>query len=151
MKIIQQLAWKVFGYAVAVFIATSVTVVLIVAVSAFPDNGRFGSYYKVIKDVLGMAYLGMIITSTYGFPGWLISVSIAAWRVERQRVYFVIAGGLTALLAHLLLSGMAGGWTLGTTGELGGVLVWSLVGGLCGGWAYWRVAVVRFGKWRVEI
>ena len=151
MRAIQQLAWKILGYAAAVVVATFITVALVVAVSTFPDNGRFGSYYKVINDVLGMAYIGMIMTSTYGSPGWLIAVCIAAWRAEKRKVYFVIAGGLTSLLAHFLLSGIAGAWTFGISGELGGIFVWSFIGGLCGGWAYWRVAVVRFGKWRVVL
>ena len=151
MNALKRLAFMTLGYGVAVFVATLITVAFVVAVSTLPDNGRFGSYYRVINDVLGMAYIGMIITSTYGFPGWLISVCIAAWRAEKRKIYFVIAGGLTSLLAHFLLSGLAGGWAFGITGELGGIFVWSLVGGLFGGWAYWRVAVVRFGRWRVEL
>jgi hypothetical protein len=151
MSFLKRLPWMVLGYGVAVLVATFVTVALVVAASALPDNGLFGSYYKVIADMAGLAYVGLIVTSGYALPGWLISVGVAAWRAETRKGYFIITGGLTAVLAHLILSGFAGsGPMFGLTGEMGGIFLWSILGGLCGGWAYWRVAIVRFGRWRLS-
>jgi hypothetical protein len=149
MSVVMRLVWMILGYAVAVLVATFVTVALVVAISALPDNGRLGSFYTLTKDILAFAYVGLIVTSGYALPGWLISVGVAAWRAESRKGYFIITGGLTAILAHLILSGLAGsGPMLGLTGEMGGIFLWSILGGLCGGWAYWRVAVVRFGRWK---
>jgi hypothetical protein len=149
MSVVMRLVWMILGYAVAVLVATFLTVGLVVAVSALPDNGRLGSFYTLTKDVLAFAYVGLIVTSGYALPGWLISVGVAAWRGETRMVYFIITGGLTAILAHLILSGLAGsGPMFGLTGEMGGIFLWSILGGLCGGLAYWRVALVRFGRWR---
>jgi hypothetical protein len=151
VKIAKGLSWMALGYGAAVLVATFVTVAMVVAVSALPDNGRLGSFYALTKDVLGFAYVGLIVTSGYALPGWLISVGVAARRAEIGRGYFVVTGGLTAVLAHLILSGLAGsGPMFSLTREMGGIFIWSILGGLCGGWAYWRVAVVRFGRWRVR-
>ncbi len=151
MNIAKTLAWMVLGYLVAVLVATLVTVALILALSALPDGGQFGSFYNLIKDVAGFITVGLLITVSYAFPGWLICVVIAAYRSLNRRVYFLISGALTALLANALLEGLSGGGLMfNATGELGGVVLASIVGGAFGGWAYWRVAVVRFGKWRVE-
>jgi hypothetical protein len=148
MKVAKNLAWMVFGYLVAVLVATLVTVALILVFSAFPDGGRFGSFYTVAKDVASFIYVGLLITVSYAFPGWLISVIIAAYRSISDKRYFIIAGALTALLAHLILAGLSGGGPMfNMTGEPSSV-VCSVIGGLCGGWAYWRVAMVRFGRWR---
>jgi hypothetical protein len=149
MSVVMRLVWMILGYAVAVLVATFVTVALVVAISALPDNGRLGSFYTLTKDILAFAYVGLIVTSGYALPGWLISVGVAAWRAESRKGYFIITGGLTAILAHLILSGLAGsGPMFGLTGDMGGIFLWSILGGLCGGWAYWRVALVRFGRWR---
>ncbi len=151
MSVVKRLIWMVLGYAVAVVVATFVTVALVVAASALPDGGRFGSYYKVMSDVVAFAYVGLIVTSGYALPGWLISVVIAGFRAETRRLYFIITGVLTAHLAQLILAGFAGGGPMfGLTGEMGGIYLWSMIGGAFGGWAYWWVAMVRFGKWRVE-
>jgi hypothetical protein len=150
MSVVMRLVWMILGYAVAVLVATFVTVALVVAISALPDKGRLGSFYTLTKDILAFAYVGLIVTSGYALPGWLISVGVAAWRAETRKGYFIITGGLTAILAHLILSGLAGsGPMIGLTGEMGGIFLWSILGGLCGGWAYWRMAVVRFGRWRI--
>jgi hypothetical protein len=149
MSVVMRLVWMILGYAVAVLVATFVTVALVVAISALPDNGRLGSFYTLTKDILAFAYVGLIVTSGYALPGWLISVGVAAWRAESRKGYFIITGGLTAILAHLILSGLAGsGPMFGLTGDMGGIFLWSILGGLCGGWAYWRVALVRFGRWK---
>jgi hypothetical protein len=151
MRIARLLLWMFLGYVAAVHVATLVTVSLVVAASALPDAGMLGSYYKVMANGLAMLYIGLLLTSIYAFPGWLVSVIIAAVRSIKTKTYFIIAGGLTALLAHVFFSTFrGGGFMFGLTGELGAIFLWSLIGGLCGGWAYWRVAVVRFGKWRVE-
>jgi hypothetical protein len=149
MKVARNLAWMVFGYLVAVFVATLVTVALISVLSAFPDGGRLDSFDTLTRDILAIAYVGLIVTSGYALPGWLISVVIAGVRAETRRVYFISSGVLTALLAHLILWGFSGSSPIfGRTGEMGGIVLWSMIGGLCGGLAYWRVAVVRFGRWR---
>jgi hypothetical protein len=150
VKIAKGLLWMALGYGAAVLVATFVTIGLIVVASAAPDNGRFGSFYKVLSNVAPAVPVGLIITSVTAFPGWLSSVALAARRSILTRRYFVISGGLTAVLAHLLYSGLSGGYTnFVFTGDLGGILLWSVIGGLCGGFAYWRVAVVRFGRWRL--
>jgi hypothetical protein len=151
VKIVKGLFWMALGYVLAVLVATFVTVGLIVVVSAFPDNGRFGSFYKVLTGVAPAVPVGLIITSITAFPGWLLSVALAAWRSISAKYYFVITGGLTAVLAHLIYSGLSGGYTnFVFTGDMGAIFVWSVLGGLCGGWAYWRVAIVRFRRWKTR-
>ena len=144
------IAWMFLGYVVAVHVATFVTVAIIVIVSTLPDNGMMGSYYRVISSAVSMLMIGLLITAVYALPGWLISVLIAAFRSIRHTTYFVIGGGLTALSAHVFFTGGGRDTMFGITGEFGLILLWSMIGGLCGGWAYWRVAVVRFGRWRVQ-
>jgi hypothetical protein len=152
MRILKHLPWMVLGYAVAVVAATIVATTMIIMLTALPDGGRFGSVYKFATDMAMFFYVGGLITGIYAFPGWLISVIIAAIRNETRRGYFILAGVLTALLAHLIMlllsAGSSPGYLFGSTGETGSIILSSSIGGAVGGWAYWRVAVVRFGQWR---
>jgi hypothetical protein len=136
------LLFMALGYALAVAVATLTVCLLMGAPSIFPDQGQWGSFYRYLQDLPGMLYLGSIMTATYGFPGWLISVVAAEFRFERRKFWFAIAGVLTAFLA-LILSGFGGRMFSDLI-----MKVSILVGGACGGFAYWLIAGKSSGSWR---
>jgi hypothetical protein len=154
MKLIQHLLWVIIGYAVAVLVASLMTVTLVMAFQILPNGGQPGAFHTIVKDAAVLVYVGTLITAVYAFPWWLISVIIAFWKSVTRVRYFTVAGALTAFLAHMLMMTMDGITAPGAIPTFGNntvhIIMASIVGGLVGGWAYWRVAVVRFGKWRVS-
>jgi hypothetical protein len=137
------LLFMVLGYVFAVGVATLTVCTLMGLPSVFPDQGQWGSFYRYLRDLPAMLYVGAIMTATYGFPGWLISVITAEIRSERRKFWFALAGLLTALLAQ----GISRGRNFTIFSDLF-FTVAILIGGLCGGLAYWLAAGKRSGGWR---
>ncbi|MGB8817231.1 MAG: hypothetical protein WCC66_04830 [Rhizobiaceae bacterium] len=136
------LLYMILGYALAVLVATTVVVVVMGLPTVLPDQGAQGSFYRYLKDFPMMFLFGLMITSLYALPGWLVTVIFAEWRSKRGRLFFAVTGFFTALLA-LILAGMGRG--IFAEPLLHGA---SLVGGLCGGLAYWALAGKKSGGWK---
>ena len=130
------------GYALAVLAATSTVCFVMGAPTIFPDQGRFGSFYRYLRDLPMMFAFGAMMTAMYGLPGWLVSALAAEMRSERRPLWFAIAGILTALLA-LFLAGRGRG--MFSEMLLNAAIP---VGGLFGGLAYWAVAGKKSGSWK---
>ncbi len=136
------LLFMALGYALAVLVATTVVVAIMGAPTVFPDQGRWGSFYRFIQDFPMMFLFGLMMTSLYGLPGWLMTVVFAEWRVRRGKLFFALTGLWTALLA-LLIAGMGKG--LFSEALLS---IACLIGGICGGLAYWAIAGKTSGNWK---
>jgi hypothetical protein len=136
----------ILGYALAVLVASSITVFIIFAPTIFPDDGAWGSAYKAWRDLPAMLAFGAYFTAIYALPGWLISVIVAELHNKRTKYWFGIAGILTAILAHLVDNGIAGGMFSTPI-----ILFGSLVGGFTGGLVYWAIAGKRSGVWKSSV
>ena len=131
------------GYALAVLVATTVVVAIMGAPTIFPDQGAWGSFYRFWRDFPMMFLFGLMMTSLYGLPGWLMSVIFAERRNRRGKLFFAITGLCTALLALIIAGGVG-------RGPLSQPLLSTacLIGGIFGGLAYWAVAGKTSGNWK---
>ena len=137
-----RLLYMALGYALAVLVATTVVVAIVGAPTIFPDQGAWGSFYRFMQDFPMMFLFGLMMTSLYGLPGWLMTVIFAEWRNRRGKLFFALTGLWTALLA-LFLAGMGKG--LFSEALLN---IACLIGGVCGGLAYWAIAGKNSGNWK---
>lgn len=141
---LRHLAFMALGYALAVFVATTMVCIILGAPTVLPDNGSMGSFFNYLKDLPGMFMMGSIMTAMYGFPGWLISVITGEVRSAQGKFWYAIAGLLTALLAIFLSGGLSGPDLL----KLMNFAI--LIGGFCGGLAYWAIAGKAAGNWKTR-
>ncbi len=139
-----RLLFMAFGYALAVLVATTVVVAIVGAPTVLPDQGKWGSLYRFLQDFPMMFLFGLMMTSLYGLPGWLITVIGAEVRSSRGKTFFAIAGVLTALLA-IVIAGMGKGIFSGTLLNIA-----CPIGGFFGGLAYWAIAGKTSGDWKTE-
>jgi energy-converting hydrogenase Eha subunit A len=137
------LLFMLLGYALAVLTATTVVCIFMGLPTVFPDQGAWGSFQRYLKDLPMIFAFGMMMTATYGLPGWLISAVTGEIRNERHKYWFALAGLLTALLAHML-----SGWVNYTIFADIFMSAAILAGGLCGGLAYWGLTGRRSGSWK---
>ncbi len=131
------------GYALAVQVAASITVFIIFIPTVLPDNGAWGPANKTLQDIVPLLLFGTVYTVIYALPGWLISVIAAEWRNKRCKIWFAIAGFLTAVLAQLIAYAFLGGLFAEPL-----TLIGSLTGGFFGGLTYRAVAGKRSGAWK---
>ena len=136
------LVFMLLGYAAAVAVATTVTLMAMGAPTVFPDQGNWGSFYSYWRDLPRLYVFGLSITAIYALPGWLISAIYAEFRNERRKYWYAAAGVVTALLA-LTLAGMAKELRTEPMMFFG-----SLAGGFAGGLIYWSLAGRRSGGWK---
>ena len=140
--ILIHLLFMALGYALAVLVATTVVVTIMGAPTILPDQGKWGSFYHFAQDFPMMFLFGLMMTSLYGLPGWLMTVIFAELRVRRGRLFFAVTGLWTALLA-LLVAGMGKGMFSEALLNIA-----CLIGGICGGLAYWAIAGKNSGNWK---
>ncbi len=136
------LFFMILGYALAVLVASAITVFIIFVPTIFPDQGAWGSAYRALRDLPAMLFVGAYYTSVYALPGWLISVITAEFRNERRKYWFGIAGLLTAVLAHFL-----NGQAMASFSQPS-IFIGSLIGGFFGGLVYRAIAGKRSGAWK---
>lgn len=139
------LFFMLLGYALAVAVAASVTVIVIFLPTVLPDNGAWGSAYRTLQNIVPMLLFGAFYTAIFALPGWLISVVTAEYRNERRKYWFGMAGFLTAILAQLIAYAFVGG--------MGGepmTLIGSPIGGFAGGLIYWAIAGRHSGAWKAQ-
>jgi hypothetical protein len=136
------LFFMILGYALAVLVASAITVFIIFAPTVFPDNGAWGSAYRTLRDLPGMFLIGAYFTAVYALPGWLISVITAEVRNERGKYWYGVAGLLTAVLAHFL-----NGQAMASFSQPS-IFIGSLIGGSVAGLIYWTIAGKHAGAWK---
>jgi hypothetical protein len=139
------LVFMILGYALAVLLATTITLMLMGAPTVLPDQGRFGSFYAYWRDFPKMFISGLNMTAIFAFPGWLIAVCAAEIRKEQRKYWFGAAGVVTAIAA-LFMSGLGDALS-----QLPTLFVGALIGGFLGGLAYWAVIGRRSGDWRKRL
>lgn len=133
------------GYALAVMLASAITVFVMFVPTVLPDNGAWGSIYKELKSMPMFLMFGTFYTFMLALPGWLISVIIAERQNEQRKYWFGIAGIATTVVAHgfaLLFVGKIFAESLTIFG--------SLIGGFFGGLIYWVIAGKKSGNWKVN-
>jgi hypothetical protein len=135
------LLFMLLGYVLAVLTATTIAVTIGGAPTVFPDQGAWGSFYKYMRDFPMMFSFGLYTTSIWALPGWLLTVVYAELRGQEGRLFFGVAGALTAVLA-IFLAGNG-------RGLFSDMLINPCpVGGFFGGLVYWAVAGRSSGQWR---
>ena len=80
--------------------------------------------------------IGFACVAVLGLPGFAITIFMSRRRLIRHWAYFTGAGGLNAILAWMLVCGLAFPF-MGTGGRL---MLASVAGGFAGGFAYWFAA-----------
>ena len=139
-----RIAFAFFGYLAAVLIAVTVTVFVMLAPSALPDNGAWGSFYASKRDLGSIYAIGLMITFPTALPGFLVTLFVARRGGWIGWLPYACAGTLNAVLAlaifdlalqmpdrvplHMPLLGMPLM-----------ILLPCLPGGFIGGIAYWTV------------
>ncbi|MBZ9745755.1 hypothetical protein LB516_10900 [Mesorhizobium sp. CO1-1-7] len=139
-----RIAFGFFGYLAAVLIAVNVTVFAILAPSALPDNGAWGSFYADKRD-LGLMYAsGFMITPPTALPGFLLTLFVARRTSWVGWLPLACAGTLNAVLALAIFDivlQVPDHVPLKTPLLAMPLMLPCLIGGFAGGIAYW--AVVR--------
>ncbi|RWM91584.1 MAG: hypothetical protein EOR84_20355 [Mesorhizobium sp.] len=133
-----RIAFAFLGYLAAVLIAVTVAVSAILAPTALPDNGAWGSFYANKSDTEVLYVLGLYVTFPTALPGFLLTLFVARLGRWVGWLPFACAGTLNAVLALAILRVPLHMPVLGTPLM---ILLPCLPGGFAGGIAYW--AVVR--------
>lgn len=124
------------AYCAAVFVSAMVAV--IIALTPMVAAGA-----ESIDDVFPAWFaFGLVLTALYALPGFAMTVLVAETKARRGRIWFVVAGVLTALAATLIASR---GHGLFPDHALN---IGILLGGAAGGLAYWGVSGRSSGAWR---
>jgi hypothetical protein len=144
--ILIHLLFMILGYALAVLVASAITVFVMFAPTVLPDDGAWGSAYRALRDLPVLLIFGAFYTALFALPGWLISVVTAEYRKEQRKYWFAPAGLATSILAHLIALGFVGKIFAEPLTVFG-----SLIGGFCGGLVYWAVAGKTSGQWKSNI
>jgi hypothetical protein len=139
------LFFMVLGYALAVAVASTITVFITFIPTVLPDDGAWGSAYKSLQELPIFLMFGALYTAMFATPGWLISVITAEYTNERRKYWFGVAGFLTAILAQLIAYAFIGGMFAAPM-----TLIGSLIGGSAGGVSYWAIVGKRSGGWKSQ-
>lgn len=124
------------GYLIAVFVAVCVAEAILLGPTIFPDQGRFGSFYRQLQDMPAMFFVGFVYTFGTALPGYATTLFLAHRNTSHSWMFYCIGGGLTALSAHLILAAILGVFVVSAYI----VFVCSVPGGIAGAYAYslWR-------------
>ena len=133
-SLLVKFAIAMVGYVAAVIAAVAVTLFLILLPTALPDNGAWGSFYAYTRDLPVVVYGGLVITFVAAFPGFLVTLGLAALAKWQTWLPFTIAGGADALLSHSLVDIQMGSFMPPS------YIAASVPGGLAGGFIYWAFA-----------
>lgn len=140
-----RIALACIGYLAAVLIAATVTVFVMLAPSALPDNGAWGSIYANSRQLVDIYSMGLAITFPTALPGFLLTLFVARRAGWVGWLPYACAGALDAILALAIFDlGLQMLDPLPPRIPLLGmplkILLPCLPGGLAGGFAYWAVA-----------
>jgi hypothetical protein len=122
------------GYLAAVTAAAVTTVALLVAPTMLPDDGALGSFYAYTRELPVVLYGAFVITFPTAFPGFLVTLGLAAAFRWRAWLLFAAAGCIDVLPSILIFNVYMGtsmpAWNMATC----------FPGGFVGGFVYWAVA-----------
>ncbi|MEM7214581.1 MAG: hypothetical protein AAF423_03485 [Pseudomonadota bacterium] len=142
----QRLVLYAVGYIFAVLIAVSVAVVLAILPTVFPDNGKWGSFYKEVEFLHLIIFLGISYTGMTALPGYALTLVLARRMDLHSAGFYIAAGVLTALLAHLILASFAGGFFLNGLK----IFYTSFPGGAAGAYGYFLWRKKMLSVWNVR-
>ena len=117
-----------FGYLVAVCVAVVVTVALIFAPSALPDDGANGALFSLLGDLPFILAVGFFWTFSCALPGFVVAV---LWgESERWEHWWAYAvAGLANAASSLAIFGVF----VGSPFEMPSMVAASFAGGFAGG------------------
>jgi len=141
-----RIALALLGYIGAVLVAVSVTVFVMLAPSALPDNGAWGSYYANSRQLADIYPVCLLVTFVTALPGFLVTLFVARLSGWVRWLPYACAGALDAVIAWTIFDiaiQMPDRIALHTPllGVPLQIFLPSLPGGFVGGLTYW--AVVR--------
>ena len=124
------------GYVIAVLVAVLVAAALSLVPTVFPDDGKWGSFYRELEMLHFVVLMGLMYTAMTALPGYVITLVLAHRNCWHGVGFYVAAGVLTALLAHFLLALFFGGFFLFGMN----IFYASFPGGAAGAYSYflWR-------------
>ncbi|RUU13154.1 hypothetical protein EOD23_05360 [Mesorhizobium sp. USDA-HM6] len=128
-----RIALAFLGYVGAVLIAVTVSVSAMLAPSALPDDGAWGSLNANLRSLDLLYVAGLEITFITALPGFLLTLFFARAGGWTGWLTFACAGALNVVLALAVLNAALG------TGMPLRILLPCLPGGFAGGFAYWTV------------
>ena len=124
------------GYCVAVAAATVVTVVLMLAPAALPDDGARGSFFRTMTEIApAMLLIGFFWTFLCALPGFVAAIALGERSRWRGWKIYSVAG-----FFHVVPSLAVFGALSGSPLEMPGMMAAAFPGGLAGGAAYWAGA-----------
>lgn len=138
-----RIGFMAVGYVIAVLVAVFVAEVVMLAPSALPDDGSWGSIYGNLNDIGLYVFGGLFVTTIYAFPGFAIVMVLAARKAWHGYYAFGLAGTLNAVFALMLFTSYSNGSLAGFPIPF---LLCCMAGGAAGGLAYW-FTIGRF-LWR---
>ncbi len=121
------------GYVLAVLVSASLTLALLTALAALPDQGRFGSAYGMMRDFGAIFFMALAVTFLYALPGFVLAMIVAWWRRWHGWTAFALMGMADAVLSHLFTGSFL-------AKEFEFAIAFSLIGGAAGGAAFWYAA-----------
>lgn len=124
------------GYLFAVFIATAVTLGLLLLFTALAGDGELVPLGNIVAEFAGFAFAGAVITFATALPGFLVALWYSIRRHWSGWRPFVLAGGADAIAALAVLDAFSGG----SSSMPFGLMLPTVPAGFAGGLAYWLTA-----------
>lgn len=131
------------GYVIAVTVATVVTVAFVLAPSALPDNGAYGTIYGNLADLPAMLTVGFIWTFPCALPGFIAAVLLGERQGWDRWLAYALAGMANAVPSFAIFAA-----TIGSPFEIPMMVAGAFPGGFAGGAAYWFTAGRLIARWR---
>jgi len=124
------------GYIVAVTAAVIVTVIIMLAPTALPDNGAQGSIFATLAQLMPAALVvGLFWTFICAWPGFLVAIVIGESRRWQGWPAYATAGLVNVVPSLAIYGGLAG-----SPFQMPMMVLASFFGGFAGGVAYWLCA-----------
>jgi hypothetical protein len=133
MRLILAAFLVVFGYGVAVAVASALALVSYLGIGQLPHGSGVG-VAEFWRDLPVLYSGGFIVTFGFGLPGFIL-VLVLAWRLGWSRcLTFATAGAANAVLALFISNFQGGGMFVPS------LLVSCIPAGFVGGASYWASA-----------
>jgi len=124
------------GYIAAVTAAVIVTVAIMLAPAALPDNGAQGSIFRMLSEMLpAMLVIGFFWTFICALPGFIVAIVVGErlrWNHWRRYACAGFVNAVPALAIYGQLAGSPFGMPI--------MVLASFPGGFVGGTVYWFAA-----------
>jgi len=143
MNVALKIAVIAAGYVVAVIVATIVTVAFVLAPSALPDNGAYGTIYGNLDDLPAMLAVGFIWTFPCALPGFIAAILLGERQGWDGWLAYALAGMANAAPSFAIFAA-----AIGSPFETPMMVVGAFPGGFAGGAVYWFTAGRLVARWR---